>query len=214
MNRRARPFLGTFAAAILLVVLAPLNAAAEWQFAPIVGYTFKGSTTLVDFENAFGKRHWHFGGAVTLVGEGPFGVEGYYLRTPNMFQNKDANCTIETCVTSDMSHALMGNAVLTIPRGWNRYGLRPFVSGGLGLLHASKTDQRNLLPVDLNLLGMNAGGGAVGYFTDRVGARFDLRYFRNIRGVSQEDPEVPPTLGGEPVRLRYWALSFGVVFKY
>lgn len=212
MSRRAR---STFAAAVLLVLLAPLNAAAEWQFAPIVGYTFRGSTTLLDFENAFPERHWHFGGAVTLVGEGPLGVEGFYLRTPNMFQNDEANCAAtETCVTNDLSYALMGNAVLTIPRGWNRYGLRPFVSGGLGLVHASKTDQRNVLPADLNLLGMNVGGGAVGYFTDRVGARFDLRYFRNVRGVSQEDPEVPPTLGGEPVRLRYWALSIGVVFKY
>ena len=54
---------------------------------------------------------------------------------------------------------------------------------------------------------MNVGGGAVGFLSDHVGVRFDLRYFRNIKGVSQEDLEDFPVTLGEPVRLRYWTIA-------
>ena len=81
----------------------------------------------------------------------------------------------------------MGNVVLTTPRSWNPYGLRPFVSGGIGLLHATATDALEFSPVNTNLLGYNVGGGAVGFLNDRVGLRFDLRYFRNLK--PSDDPE-------------------------
>ena len=196
----------------ILSLAIPSPCAAEWQFVPFVGFTFAGATTLVDSEDAVDKRHWHFGGAVSLLGDGPFGVEGLFLRTPGFFYNDEFACDINTCVTSGHTYALMGNAVLTIPRHWNRYGLRPFVSGGAGLLHASRNDAQNVLPMHLNLVGMNIGGGAVGLVTDRVGLRFDLRYFRKIEGPDEDTLDPPVSIG--PIRLRYWTMSFGVVFKY
>jgi hypothetical protein len=79
-------------------------------------------------------------------------------------------------------------------------------------MHASASDQLQILPYRLDLLGMNIGGGAVGFLSDHVGVRFDLRYFKNIKGVPLEDLDIQIT-GGRPVRLRYWTLDFGVVFK-
>jgi hypothetical protein len=207
-----RSALWVLALVVICSFVLPEPCAAEWQFVPFVGYTFAGSTTLVDSENAVDKKHWHFGGAVSLLGDGPFGVEGLFVRTPGFFYNDEFACDINTCVTSGHTYVLMGNAVLTIPRSWNRYGLRPFVSGGAGLLHASRNDALNILPVDLNLVGMNLGGGAVGFLTEKVGVRFDLRYFRKIEGPDEETLDPPPAIG--PIRLRYWTMSFGVVFKY
>ena len=47
--------------------------------------------------------------------------------------------------------AAMANAVLTTPRRWTEYSFRPFVSAGLGVLHASETsaarDADRALPV-------------------------------------------------------------------
>ena len=84
----------------------------------------------------------------------------------------------------------MGNVILTIPRSWNEYGLRPFVSGGIGMLSATATDRLDFLPVDTKLLGYNVGGGAVGFLTDPVGLRFYLRYFSNLK--PSDDPELSP----------------------
>ena len=79
-------------------------------------------------------------------------------------------------------------------------------------MHASATDQLQILPYRLNLLGMNIGGGAVGFLSDHVGVRFDLRYFRNIKGIPLEELDLGITVG-QPVRLRYWTIDFGVVIK-
>lgn len=202
-----------FRLAILLSLMAPADAAAQWQFAPFVGYTYNGATTLVDLERGSEVTHWHFGGAVTLLGDSPFGVEGYFVRTPSFFQNENSDCNVAaTCVTSSRTYALMGNVVLATPRNWNRYGLRPYVSGGLGLLHASRAAVQNVLPINLDLLGMNLGGGAVGFVSDRVGLRFDLRYFRKIEGPEEDTLDPPVSIG--PIRLRYWTTSVGVVVRY
>lgn len=201
--------------AALSGLLAPAPARAEWQFAPFVGYTFKGATTLDDPESGSEVRHWHFGGAVTLIGDSPLGVEAYYLHTPGFFQNEGSDCNVAvTCITNSRSYALMGNVVLATPRSWNRYGLRPYVSGGLGLLHASRDAVRNVIPIDLNLVGMNVGGGAVGFVSERVGVRFDLRYLRKVEGPDEDRLDPPVTILGQPIRLRYWTTSFGVVIKY
>lgn len=209
---------GRLAAAALILLVLPGRAAAEWHFTPLVGYTFKGATTLADLEAATSTTHWNFGGAATLIGEGPLAIEGLYIHTPGFFERDEselAAINLPASITESRTYALMGHAVLTIPRSWNRYGLRPYVSGGLGLIHVRSQDLQDNVPIRLNLLGMSAGGGAIGFLTDRVGLRFDLRYFRNIRGVNLEELEFEPTLPvGAPVRLRYWTGMVGVVIRY
>ena len=191
--------------AVLLLAAPPL-ASADWQFAPFIGLTFQGMTTVVDLEAGAERPHWNFGGAVTYIGDSPFGLEAYFVRTPNFFDREEV-----VQVERSLTYAVMANAVLATPRNWNRYGLRPYVSGGIGRLHAYNEDARAAIaPILLNLLGINVGGGAVGFVSDRVGLRFDLRFFRNIRGV---EPGGDPVAIG-PVRLRYWTSSIGVVVRY
>ena len=197
----------------LLVLLLPLVARAEWQFTPFIGYTFKDrarSSTSTSTQTATDQTHLNFGGSVRLIGDSPFGVEAYYVHTPGFFDSKPQfNINLPRMLGS-RTYAVMGNVVLTTPRPWNRYGLRPLLSGGIGLMHASAEDQLDVIPYRVNLWGVNLGGGAVGFVSDHVGVRFDLRYFR----TSQRAGGRPgPRHAGEPVRLRYWTASFGVVFK-
>lgn len=187
----------------LLTAMPPARASAEWQFSPFIGFTFLGSTTIVDPDDAVRLRHWNLGGTVSLVGRGPLGVESVFVYVPGFFERGNS-----AAVTESRSYALMGNMVLTIPRGWNEYGLRPFVSSGVGLLHAFQKNERDVFPVRQNLFGYNIGGGAVGFLTDRVGLRFDLRYYRNLR------PSSEPDVSFGRVRLHYWTGTVGVVFKY
>ena len=172
------------------------------------GLTTLGSTTIVDAEEATGKRHWNLGGAVSFLGSGLLGAEVVTFWTPGFFDRDEVGDEPDL-VKSSRTVSLMGNIVLTAPQRWTEYGLRPFVSGGLGLMHVSKTDlpEGILPPVDLNVLGYNIGGGAVGFLTQRTGLRFDVRY-HSILNPSDQGP-----IAFEDVRLRYVTASIGIVFR-
>jgi hypothetical protein len=187
----------------ILTLGAPGVARADWQFTPFFGRTFQGSTSIVDLDNATGNSHWNFGGAVTLIGEGLFGVEGFVVNTPGFFELEDS-----TLVSGSRTLALMGNVVLTTPQQRQNEYWRPFISTGVGLLHASANDVFGVLPVENNLLGYNVGGGVVGLLTPRVGLRLDLRYFSNLKPTDDTESAIGR------VQLSYWTFTGGVVFRY
>jgi outer membrane protein with beta-barrel domain len=198
-----RAALRVLTACAILIACHPAPVWAEWQLTPLVGLTFGADTSLVDLEGGTNKVHWNFGGTVTLIGASPFGVEGIFVYTSGFFHGERV-----TAFENDRSIAFMGNVVLAAPRGWNQYGLRPFVSGGIGLLQASATDVRGILSFHNNLLGYNVGGGAVGFITERTGLRFDLRYYSNLKPSDESGVSIGR------VRLSYWTGSVGVVIRY
>lgn len=172
------------------------------------GLTTLGSTSIVDAEDATGKRHLNLGGAVSLLGSGLLGAEVVTFWTPGFFDDDEVG-GLPDFVKNSRTVSLMGNIVVTAPQRWTEYGLRPFVSGGLGLMHVSKTDiPDNILPrVDLNLLGYNVGGGVVGFFTQRTGVRFDFRYHSVL------NPSDHGLIAFGDVRMRYVTATVGLVFR-
>jgi hypothetical protein len=187
----------------MLLTALPARVDADWHLTPFIGLTFLGNTSIVDLESGTDDVHWNFGGAVTLIGAGPIGAEGLVTYTPQFFHGEGI-----TLIENGRSLAVMGNVVLTVPRTWSEYGLRPFLSGGLGLLRASVRDVLAVFRISENLLGYNVGGGAVGFITDRTGVRFDLRYFSNLK----PSDETGISIGR--VRLSYWTGTVGVVLRY
>ena len=190
----------------LILAASARQAEAEWHFVPMVGLTMLGSTTIVDPELASQERHWNLGGAVTLLGPAFLGGEVITTWPPGFFEKKDSGLDPVADVSSSRVVSVMANVVLTTPRRWTEYGLRPFVSGGFGLMHIKKEDL-GLFPVNLNLPGFNIGGGAIGFLSQRTGVRFDVRYHSTLR----ETDEGPIAVG--PVRLRYLTASVGLVFR-
>jgi hypothetical protein len=186
----------------VLILALPRMAAADWHFTPMLGTTFLGRTTVIDLEGGTGQRHKNLAGSVALLGGGILGVEGLFVWTPAFFEtaNKDL-------IRSSRTLALMGNVMVTAPRRWTEYSLRPFVSGGFGLLNASRTEVAAVFPSSLNTSAYNIGGGAIGFFSQRTGVRFDLRYYNNI-GSSETNAAC---IG--PCQLRYMTLSVGVVLR-
>ena len=167
--------------AVLFLFLAaltwPAAAAAEWHITPMVGITFAGKTTLQDFENATGSVHPALGIAGTYLTNGILGAEGIAIVTPGFFEG------VGDFVDKSRTTVVMGNVIITVPRRWAEYSLRPFASAGIGLMRSSQEDQLGLLPVVSNVTGFNIGGGAIGYFSKSSGVRFDVRYYSNIHGV-------------------------------
>jgi hypothetical protein len=107
-------------------------------------------------------------------------------------------------VEDNRALALMANVVITLPQRWTEYGLRPFISGGFGLMHANNGDQ--LFPTTVNVQGVNIGGGAVGFLTNQTGLRFDVRYHSTLNRL-----EGAPAFGD--AHLRYVTASIGLVFR-
>ena len=190
------------ACSLLLLTCARPAAAEEWHFTPMAGVTFLGNTSIVDIENATGSVHAQLGGSVALLTNGIFGLEAVAVYVPGFFESDAIDL-----VKSSRSYSLMANVVITAPQRWTEYGLRPFVSGGFGLLHASVEDNNDVLPAKANLSAFNVGGGAIGFLSQHTGLRFDLRYFSSLR---QADSAAPAF--GRP-HMRYMTFSVGVVFR-
>ncbi|MDQ3346450.1 MAG: hypothetical protein M3545_00625 [Acidobacteriota bacterium] len=183
----------------------PAPASAEWHFTPMAGASFRGNTTLLDPEMGSGKLHLQVGGAATLVGPGVFGVEAITVFIPSFFRGDPG--PLVPPLEHGRSYAVMGNVVVTAPQRWTEYGLRPFVSGGLGLMRASQLDRVGLLPVASGFAGYNVGIGAVGFLSQRRGLRFDLRYYSSLNRPDQG----PVALGR--VHLSYMTASVGLILR-
>jgi hypothetical protein len=214
---RAR--LRLLASCCLCILATAAPAAAEWHFAPFLGITFKGNTTIVDPEVGTSKKHPTFGGTVSLLGSGVLGAEGVIALTRGFFQTDDrpvdsSGTPIPPLVESSRVTALMGNLVLTTPRRLTEYFLRPFVSGGFGLLRVAKTEAVppgvEVFPVKANFAGFNIGGGAVGFFSQRTGVRVDIRYFSTLRDTA---PAEGVDVVGDKVHLRYLTASVALVIR-
>lgn len=193
--------------ALVLCVARP--ALAEWHFTPLIGATFGGNTTLFDNELAADRTRKHFGGSVAVLGDGIVGVESIFVWTPAFFERGLG------LFQKSHTFALVGNVVVTTPRRWTEYGLRPYVSGGYGLMRAyaleraPTANEPAILGVDTNFAAWNVGGGAVGFLSNRTGLRFDFRYYHSL----PKEQQVPPISLLGPPSLRYMTFSVGVVLR-
>jgi hypothetical protein len=187
---------------VLLILLAfPADGWAEWQFKPFIGMTLGGSSTFSLTDEAAGERHLAVGGAVTWLGN-VFGVEGEVTRVPGFFEDDSLTSPLGSNVTT-----LTGSVVVTLPRKWAGYSLRPYLTAGGGLTRVGIDGQPALFDVYRTMKLVAFGGGATGFLTDRVGLNWDLRYFRTVGG----DEGTGLSFGAEQVS--FWRLSMGVAIR-
>ncbi len=85
----------------------------------------------------------------------------------------------------------------------------PYVSGGAGLLRTSVSDVDDFFSVSNNNFGINAGAGLTVFFSDNVGLRGDIRYFRSLQDP-EEDNEFDIDFGG----FDFWRATAGVTFRF
>jgi len=107
---------------------------------------------------------------------------------------------------------LLGNIIIGVPVGGTYgKGIRPYVTGGIGLLR-TEIDGGTLARVSSsnNMFGWNAGLGVMGYFNDHVGLRGDLRYTRGFEDLNTGNNVID--LNGNN-QLHFWRLAAGVVFR-
>lgn len=192
------------AVAAVLLAVGPATAQADVLLVPFWGVSGKGSTTLLDLEQAAGSGHSVIGASAMALSEGLFGMEADFAYYPRFFERGNLGLVSRSSLT-----ATTGALVLTLPRRITRESLRPYVVAGLGYLNAASTDVAAVLrPVNAHLLAVTGGAGAVGMLRPDLGVRFDLRY---VRGQAADSPA---TLGDAAARLGTWRASIGLVFRY
>ena len=178
------------AGAALALLVAASPARADWLLTPYFGLTFGG--------NAPDEKPT-YGGSIAFLGAGIFGVEFDAAITPNFFDADDSVPVDDSNVST-----VMGNLMLSAPGP-----VRPYASAGVGLIRARATSVGNLFEADDNSFGFNVGGGLMAQFSDHVGLRGDVRYFRSF-----QDIEVVDDFDLDVSDFDFWRGSLGVIFRF
>lgn len=186
------------------ICLAPSTASADWILTPFIGASFAAGTDVDDdeFDTLIDGSKMTYGGTFTYLGGGVLGFEVDFGYSPEFFEGDDDDLDF---IDSSNYSSLMANVVLSAPAG----AFRPYGTAGVGLINTSIDDVDDIFEVDRNALGFNVGGGVMAFFTDRVGIRGDLRYFRQM-SESDEDDEVDFDLGA----FRFWRGTVGLSFRF
>jgi opacity protein-like surface antigen len=180
-----------------------VDAHADFLVTPFIGSAFAGSTTLLDLDTgAASAKHWTFGGGAAWLSDQVLGVEAEFAMVPGFFENSSGTGLI----TGSRVTTLTGNVLAALPLSVSRESLRPYVTGGLGLIHATADDLIGLNESG-DWLGLQVGAGAIGLISDRTGVRFDLRH---TRALSRDT-----TLRGERAsKLSFWRAAVGFTLRY
>lgn len=191
------------AALSILVLSAAWNARADWLIAPFVGGAFGGETTFLDLERGASSTQVVFGVAGLWLSDQILGVEADLSYAPGFFNRGNL-----TLVTSSRAAALSGNVVIAVPLSVTQESLRPYLSAGLGLLHAGLEEPLGIASDEQTMFAMSAGGGAIGMITNRTGLRFDFRQLRSF------DRDQDPLTLRRRARLSFWRATIGVLIRY
>jgi opacity protein-like surface antigen len=180
----------------LLVPAAP--ARADVVLTPYIGSLFGGDVS--------GNRT-AYGATASFMGGGIFGGEFGFNYAPRFVPAGVANEDI-----AQMS--LMGNLIVGIPVGSSDQPghVRPYITGGAGLFRTTPRESQFFDHVSSNDFAVNFGGGVMAFFTEHVGVRGDVRYFRTLTdsdpGTGVDDLDF--MLGN----LNFWKWDIGAAFKF
>jgi opacity protein-like surface antigen len=205
-----RKWLITASIFTVALVAAPQTASADWTFTPFVGWNFGSSADVTGsggptFSNKFEKKI-NYGASLMATGAGPFGFEVDFGYAPNFFETTTTGSGFEFTNKSNVT-TLMGNLVV----GSNKGGVRPYAVAGIGLLRTKVQDIDETFDVSSkNDFGLDVGGGVMGFFSNNVGIRGDIRYFRGFRGSSDNDNLTGIALSD----FKFWRGSVGMSFKF
>jgi hypothetical protein len=197
----ARAGLGATTLIAVLFCFLAQPARADYIFTPMFGAAFGGRTAFLDLDGGAESTHLIFGGSAGWLSSGILGIEGDFAYAPRFFEHDGQVVLASSLVT------LTGNVIVAAPLRVTGYSLRPYLIGGLGLIHSGITYQAPLDPIDDNSLGMNIGAGAIGLLSPRTGLRFELRHVRTFSS------DINEATGESGARLSFWRATFGVLIR-
>ncbi len=205
-----RKALITAALAAAALVATPQKASADWYLTPFIGGVFGGRANFGEFNNfedEFEKRV-NFGAAIGWMGAGVIGFEADFSWTPNYFENTDRRRKLR--LRRQQRHHGHGQS------HHRRADWRPDRSRLPALrlrrrrVDSQQCDGSNFFnDLSTDDFGFNVGGGFHAFFTDNIGIRGDVRYFRSLQD-NEPDDEFDVALAD----FSFWRGSAGVTFRF
>jgi hypothetical protein len=189
------------------VLLAGREARADWLITPWIATSFAIDTTFLTLETGARDRQYAmFGVSGSWLSNQILGVEAEFAAAPGFFEVDEPGNPLNSLLQASHLVTMFGNVIVATPLAVSGDSLRPYLLSGLGWMHSTLDDQIGLLESD-DSLGLQLGGGAIGFVSNRIAVRFDLR---NIRTLSRAT-----TLTGErDWKLSFWRASVGVAIRY
>jgi opacity protein-like surface antigen len=185
--------IGIAAATLLTLGVTPAAARADVIFSPFLGLSFGGDAR---------KEAVTYGGTLTFMGGGVFGFELDAALSPDMLSSdNDLNLDLG----SNSVGTVMANFIIGAPLG----KLRPYASAGGGLLRINIEDPLDLFDADRNTWGVNVGAGVMGFFSEHVGMRADVRYFRRIK-----DDDTSSGVDLDLGQFNFWRGTVGLSLRF
>jgi len=193
-----------------LVLATPSRAQADWLLTPFFGANFGGNASFGDFDDFDDEleKRIDFGASLAWMGAGIVGFEADFGWSPNFFENTIGPGNFEFGDSNVTT--LMANVLVGAPIGGQRGpGIRPYGSGGVGLIR-SQIDGGGLFnDLSTNDFGINVGGGIHGFFNDNLGIRGDIRYFRSLTD-NQPDDEFDLAFSD----FDFWRATIGLTIRF
>jgi len=196
-----------FVIPVLLCMLLARPAAVQAQdvlLMPYLGFTFaSGSSLFGDLEEGSGETASLIGASVALLGGGIFGIEGDIGYVPGFFERGDRQIVVPGSFVTSFT----GTVMVTLPLSITRESLRPYLVAGGGGVRAEARDNTSTFTIRSTMPALTFGGGAIGFLSNTVGVRFDLRYLRSLG-------EGDDLIAGEGPRVHLWRGSVSLVLRY
>lgn len=180
------------------MLLAPSIAHAQVHVDPFLGWARNGDLSA-----------WHPGGGVAVdwLSEGgltvgaDFGYESGFFDPPQGALDLIESSNLFTVT------GLVGYAA-----PWRREGpsVRPFVSGGVGVMRQHARDRAGFIDVSRTDPAWSLGGGTRVRLKRYLGVRGEVRYFRSLRAPYESPSDLTADLG----RLGFWRISAGATLRF
>ena len=201
---------------LFLLAAAAAPARADWLLTPYLGVVFGGGANafvLNDLDDEFEQRI-NLGGSVSFQTKGLLGFEVDYSVSPNFFQFTGGTNNFDILDLNSSVQTLMGNVVLAGRTG----ALRPYLTAGAGTIRVTLSSASDVLgDLTSNDTGYNVGGGTHVMFGEHFGLRADVRYFRGLEPLDDEDPSTDDTFFDQEFTkedFQFWRATVGVTFRF
>jgi len=199
--------------AMTAVAAAPRPASADWTITPFVGWNTGGSADVSGSDGTTRTSRFehrvNYGFSIAGMGKGAIGGEFDLGYSPNFFEQGNTNADGFNFTNDSNVLTAMGNLIVGIPIGGHGGSIRPYAVGGVGLIRSNLKTVGDVFDVkSKNDFGFDVGGGAMGFFSQNVGVRGDIRYFRSFSGSSDNFTGIGLS------NFNFWRASAGVTFKF